>query len=70
MKELYLNNNYRISTDPQCWVLEKSHINKKGQRAWSAHNSTYHATLEQTFNKLTDEIIKDNWCDIEEIKRA
>ena len=66
---LYLNKEYRITADNQCWILQKGMAIKKGGINWD-NNNTYHATLEQLFNKLTDEIIKDHWFDIEEIKKG
>jgi len=66
---LYLNKNYRISADSECWILQKGIKTKKGGVNWTNNNS-FHATLNQLFDKLTDEIIKEHWFDIEAIKKG
>ena len=60
--KLSLTDDWRIESDPKCWILQRHSIVKsgerKGQSAWE--NKTYHSSLEDAINHVAELYLRES----------
>ena len=55
---LRLTDEWRIESDPHCWILQKCHVTGTGVLTWK--NKTYHSTLAGAVTHIVELALRDS----------